>query len=166
MADKATDPRELFVQMLGEILTVERALADEILPQMSEQAQNQELADGFAHHAEETREQVRNVEEAFSKLGAEPQAETNRLLDGLVEQHEKAVGKVDSEQLEDLVHAAAAAKTEHIEMAAYNGLITMAQAMGEGEVVELLQANLRQEQETLQEVEQVSERLVGQLVAG
>ena len=166
MAEKATDSRELFLQMLGEVLTIERRLAEEVLPQLQEEASDPELAEGFGHHAEETRGQVRNVEEVFSRLGADPQAETSRTFDGLVEQHQKVLGKVDAEELEDLVHATAAAKTEHLEIAAYSGLITMAQAMGETEVVELLQANLEQEQETLQEVEQACQKLAGQLVAG
>ena len=43
----------------------------------------------------------------------------------------------------------AGARTEHYEIAAYEGLMTMAEAMGEGEVVDLLSENLEQEKTAL-----------------
>jgi ferritin-like metal-binding protein YciE len=53
----------------------------------------------------------------------------------------------------------AAARTEHYEIAAYEGLITMARAMGERDVVQLLDKNLKQEKETLKKVNSISKRL-------
>ncbi len=53
----------------------------------------------------------------------------------------------------------AAARTENYEIAAYEGLRRMAKAMGEDEAVELLDENLKQEKETLQEVEKIATRL-------
>ena len=45
------------------------------------------------------------------------------------------------------------------EIAVYEELITFAQAMGRDDVVALLQANLEQEQHTLEEVRRAAERI-------
>jgi ferritin-like metal-binding protein YciE len=72
------------------------------------------------------------------------------------------LGKVD-EGLADIVLAGGAAHTEHHEIAMYEGLITVANAVGAEDVVPLLQENLEQEQRTLQEVERVTNTLSQQL---
>jgi ferritin-like metal-binding protein YciE len=57
-----------------------------------------------------------------------------------------------------------AAETEHHEIAVYEGLITHARAMGQDEVVRLLQENLEQEQHTLEEVKQHTEQVARESV--
>ena len=47
-----------------------------------------------------------------------------------------------STQLPDVFDAGAAAKTEYLEIAAYESLITTAEALGETEIVSLLEENL------------------------
>ena len=84
---------------------------------------------------------------------------------GIATEGEKLMGKVDDE-LMDAVLLGAAAKTEHVEIAMYEGLITKAAAMGADEVVALLQENLEQEQHTLEEVKQASQELSRELAAG
>ena len=71
------------------------------------------------------------------------------------------IGMVD-EQLVDAVIVGAATKNEHVEIAMYEGLITKAEAMGEQDIVALLQENLEQEQHTLEEVTRVSQQLAQQ----
>jgi ferritin-like metal-binding protein YciE len=69
------------------------------------------------------------------------------------------------EELIDTVLLAAAAKTEHVEIAMCGGLITKAEAMGADDVVALLEENLEQEQHTLEEVRQAAHRLSTELAA-
>ena len=59
----------------------------------------------------------------------------------------------------DLVDLGAAARTENYEIAAYEGLRRMAKALGEDEAVDLLDANLKDEKETLREVEKIATRI-------
>ena len=56
-----------------------------------------------------------------------------------------------------------AAKTEHVEIAMYEALITKAQAMGADDVTALLEENLEQEKHTLEEVRLASQKLAGEL---
>ena len=79
-------------------------------------------------------------------------------FEGLTKEHDEMIDEV-SEDLIDMVDAGAAARTEHYEIAAYNGLIAMARALGESEAVGLLEANLKDEREALHEVESVAKKL-------
>ena len=62
----------------------------------------------------------------------------------------------------DLFLTGAGARAEHYEIAAYEGLITMADAMGEDEVVRLLTENLEEEQAALKTVKTIGKRLAKQ----
>ena len=53
----------------------------------------------------------------------------------------------------------AAARVEHYEIAAYNGLVEMAKGLGETACAELLQQNLAQEEHALETVESVGARM-------
>ena len=66
------------------------------------------------------------------------------------------------EVLQGLI-VAGACKTEHLEIAAYTGLVEKAQAMGQTQAAELLQQNLREEQQMLQKVEQIASELTRQM---
>ena len=53
----------------------------------------------------------------------------------------------------------AGARTEHYEIAAYEGLVTMAEAMGEDKVANLLSENLEQEKNALTKMQTIGKRL-------
>ena len=53
----------------------------------------------------------------------------------------------------------AGARTEHYEIAAYEGLVTMANAMGGDDVARLLNENLAQEQNALRKIQTIGKRL-------
>jgi ferritin-like metal-binding protein YciE len=59
----------------------------------------------------------------------------------------------------------AAARTEHYEIAAYTGLITMAKALGETDAAKLLGENLKDEKAALEMVTTISEKLAGKIPA-
>jgi len=59
-----SDPRELFLHELGDVLYAENVLV-KALPKLAEEASDEELQLGFEEHLEETREHVKNIEQAF-----------------------------------------------------------------------------------------------------
>jgi ferritin-like metal-binding protein YciE len=153
-----TNPRELFLHELGDILYVERTLADEALPKLIDEVEDQEFRQGLEKHLDQTRQHITNVEKVFKKLGETPQAEECIGFEGLKSEHDK-LSEEASQRLIDLVGLGAAARTEHYEIAAYEGLIKMARSLGESDVVAPLEQNLKQEKETLREVEKLTTRL-------
>jgi ferritin-like metal-binding protein YciE len=157
MAD-ITTPRELFLHELGDILYVEEQLVGEVLPKLINEVQMDEFRTSLERHLEETKQHVTNLEQVFDTLGERPEPEKCVGFEGLKKEHDELTGKV-SDRLIDAVDAGAAARTEHYEIAAYTGLIEKARAMGESEIVSLLDENLKQEKEALRHVESVEKTL-------
>jgi len=69
-----TTPRELFLHELGDILYVERKLAEEVLPKLISELQDEEFTTALENHLEQTRVHVSNVEQVFEQLGASAKA--------------------------------------------------------------------------------------------
>ena len=161
MPSKVTDPHDLLIHKLGVMLNTEKAI-ERMLPKLAREANREELAQGFERHLEQTRQHVKNVEEALSMLGAPAQGVPAPAIEGLEAQHlafaAEAADDVRPEVL-DLVAAASAAATEHHEIAAYEALVTMAQSLGQTDLAGVLERNLREDREMLQGAEQILERL-------
>jgi ferritin-like metal-binding protein YciE len=158
-----TSPKELFLHELGDILYVERELAEQVLPKLIDEVTDDEFRSGLENHLEQTREHVTNVEQVFEIFGEEPHAEECIGFEGLKNEHDELIEKASS-SLVDHIDLGAAARTENYEIAAYEGLRRMAKAFGEDEAVTLLDANLKQEKEALREVEKIATRLSNESV--
>jgi ferritin-like metal-binding protein YciE len=157
-----TTPRELFLHELGDILYVEQKLTDEVLPKLIQEVQDPEFRKGLERHLEQTRGHVTNLEQIFDSMGEQSETEKCLGFEGLKAEHDEMTSEI-SESLIDIVDTSAAARTEHYEIAAYNGLIEMARALGESEAVGLLEENLKEEREALHEVESVAKKLRDEL---
>ncbi len=153
------DPRELFLHELGDVLYAERTLV-KTLPTLEDEASDEELADGFRSHLEETKQHVSNVERAFEALGEKPKAEKCPGIEGIKKEHDQFVEtESPSPEILDSFLTGAGARTEHYEIAAYEGLIANAHAMGESEVERLLSENLEQEKAALTKIQTIGKRL-------
>lgn len=165
MAKTIESPRDLFEHNLKSMLWVERTLVDEILPQLVDMVYSSDLKRDVEHHLEETRGHVENLEQVFDLIGSKPTAEPSEVLKGLEKEHQQGMKKLgDDEALGDLFHAGVIAKNEHVEIAAYTGLVEMAERMGEDEAANLLRENLEQEQSALKKAEQGAQKLLREKV--
>jgi ferritin-like metal-binding protein YciE len=158
-------PLDLFVTELQSMLYVEQKLAEQVLPELSKEITHGDFKEDVQHHIEETRRHVANLERALELLGKEPKPDKSHAIDGLVAQHDKVVKNIDSNQLRDVFDAGAAAKTEHLEIAAYEGMITTAESLGENEIVSLLEENLDDEKSALKKVAKASEEITKETAA-
>jgi ferritin-like metal-binding protein YciE len=66
--------------------------------------------------------------------------------------------------LNDLAHAQAAAATEHLELAAYESLASLAEALGEESVAIRLREVMEQEEFALEQVESATAKLLAEKV--
>ena len=152
MFDKLNNQREAFGHKLGSALTMEKDVLD-TLGDLEKEAQGDQLKQQFRHHAEETRQQIDNIEQAFGALGEKPD-DSPCLVTKALDKQAKADIKMADDSVVDAVILSGAAETEHHEIAVYESLITQAEELGQPEVVRLLQQNLEMEQHTLDEVKQ------------
>ena len=154
-----SDPRELFLHELGDVLYAEQTLV-KALPKLQKEASDEELASGFADHLEETKQHVENLKLAFEELGEPAKAEKCPGIEGIKKEHDEFVANESpTPEVLDAFLTGAGARTEHYEIAAYEGLITMADAMGETKVAELLTENLEQEKNALTTMQKIGKRL-------
>jgi ferritin-like metal-binding protein YciE len=159
------DPRELFLHELGDILYAERTLV-KALPKMAQEATDSNLATAFEKHLGETEQHVTNIEKAFEMVGETAKAEKCPGIEGIKKEHDEFVRNEEpSTDVLDMFLTGAAARTEHYEIAAYTGLITMAKALGETDAAKLLGDNLKDEKAALEMVTTISEKLASKIPA-
>jgi ferritin-like metal-binding protein YciE len=163
MAGSLTNPRDLFLQLLGEALWIERMLVFEILPQVHREADSERLAEPLELHLEQTRAHVARVEAMFATVGAEVSSAISHSLEGLRRAHDELVPKVVEPRLKDLAIADAAARIEHLEIALYTSLIRIAEQLDIDP--KPLERNVADERDALKQVERAAAELRAKLPA-
>jgi ferritin-like metal-binding protein YciE len=166
MAEPARSARDLFHARLRQMLYVESKLADEVLPRLCREAHSTDLRYAFERHLAETEGHVDAVRELLSEFGARAEPEKSPALLGLVTEHERMLERVveGDTVTSDLVHAMAAASTEHLEMAVYHLLSTIADALGEESAAIRLREILEQEELALELVDRAATKLLAEEV--
>ena len=129
-----TELRELFLHELCDILYAERVLV-KTLPKLEKEASDSELAGAFKSHQAETEQHVSNIEQAFEVLDEKAKAEKCPAIDGIKQEHDDFVkDESPSPEILNSFLTGAGSRAEHYEIAAYEGLITTAEALGEEKV--------------------------------
>jgi len=154
---KISNPRDLLVQLLGEVLHVERRLAGEVLRSLSDAVRDEELGTLLRTHLDETREHVERVETAFRKLEVAPSAHLVRSFESAVAQHDELAPTIVDPRLADLFHAQAALQTEQWEIAAYSTVLDLAAHLGVD--VSLLEDSLADEANAREKLQDALGRL-------
>ena len=150
-----SNPRDLLVQLLGELLYVERRLADAVLRDLEQAVQDDDLTAMLAQHREQTREHAVRIETAFRRLSVAPTSNLSRSFESAVAQHDQFAQAIEAPRLADLFHAQAALQTEHWEMAAYRTLLPLV----DDEVAELLRPSFEEEGDAARQLVQAIDRL-------
>src|SRR5829696_5753725 len=162
-----TNMQELFLHELAEIYDAEHTIVFG-LQAMDQGASDENLRSAIQNHLAQTKGHIQNLEQVFNELGQEPYRETNEIAQGAAKELQKGLGEAhQSPELVDCVIISAAIKVEHFEIASYRGLITGAEQMGhQEEVVNLLQQNLQEEEQTALIAEQRASGLIQKAMRG
>jgi ferritin-like metal-binding protein YciE len=138
---------DLFMHTLEDIYYAEHQI-EKALPEMIGKATEAELKRGFEKHLEETRGQIKRLEDVFQKLGQEPKGTDCPAIDGIIEESNEIAGEIEDKRVIDAALIAAAQAVEHYEITRYGTLVAWAQELGHRGVVSLLQRNLKEEAAT------------------
>ncbi len=152
-----TEPRELLVHELQVVLGAEQAIA-RFLEEVQGDLQDEVFRERVERHVGETRGQSDNLEQALARLGGEAKAQDAPVVEGLRREYQETAAKV-GDDLKDAVATTVLTKVESLGATAHRGLIVTAKALGESEVVTLLESNLEQEEGMLDQVELYAKRL-------
>jgi len=100
---------------------------------------------------------VRNLEQIFNLLGVPAQRVMCDGAKGILSEGQKMIRETQGmPEICDVMILGGADKAEHYEISSYRGLIAGAKLMGQSQVVNLLQQNLAQEEQTSQLIEQTA----------
>ncbi|HEX8925363.1 MAG TPA: DUF892 family protein [Terriglobales bacterium] len=149
---------ELFLHELSDMLDAERKILD-ALSEQSEESSRNDLKTQLDKHREQTEGQIQRLEQCFEELGEEAEETECTGIRGIIEEHDNFKQQEPAEDLIDFFNVGACAKVEHYEIASYETLIRMADLMEHKKVSRLLNQNLKEEQQMLKKVEQLSTKI-------
>ncbi len=162
--DSAADEglRDLFITELKSVYYVEKKIVDSLGKQVNA-ATSDEVREAFAHHQEETRIQITRLEDIFRILSIAAGQHTNKAVDGLIDDAQFVIGDTEAGSLtRDAALIIAAQKIEHLEIASYGSLLTLAHVLGFDQSAELLAQTLEEEKATDKKLTQLAESFVNQ----
>ena len=142
---------ELFEDTQKDVYFAENEILKALL-KVAKKATSPDLQEAFAEHAEETKGQVKRLDEIFKLLGKKAEGKECHALKGLVKEAEELMEEAKSGPVLDAGLIACAQAVEHYEMARYGALSAWAEQLEMEEAGELLE-------ETLDEEKAADERL-------
>jgi len=154
----------LLIEELKDLFHAENQLLD-ALPEMAKAANNPDLKAGFTDHLEETYGHVTRLADALKILGLPAKGKTCHAMIGLIEEGTEAIKTKGPAEIRDAALIGAAQRVEHYEIAGYGTARAFAQALGEEDVVNLLQQTLEEESAANEKLTVISETVTADALA-
>jgi ferritin-like metal-binding protein YciE len=152
----ANNLTELFTDGLQHAYYAEQQLVD-ATEELANSTSESEIEEAFSEHNTETQTHVDRIEEVFDVIGESPETETDNAVDGLIKNHEEFVSQDPDQHVLDRYNLTAGQMSEHYEIAMYGNLIPLADQLGHDEVADLLEQNLREEQDARDELSELGQ---------
>ncbi len=151
--------QELFITELQDLYDAENRLV-KALPDIADKASNSELQNAIREHLEQTRRQVRRLEEVFDGLGVKAKGQKCKGMVGILDEGDDMAGKNGDPAAIDAGIIAAAQRVEHYEIAGYGTVCSYAETLGHTRAHQLLSQTLQEEKETDQKLTMLAEQIV------
>lgn len=135
---------DFFVRELQDIYSAEIQIL-KALPQMAQAAHSEKLRQAFQSHEEETKEQVKRLEEISRLLKINLQGVVCKAMQGLIQEGQEVLKMPFEADTRDAALISIAQRIEHYEIAVYGCLKTYAQHLEQAEVEDLLEETLSEE---------------------
>ena len=135
---------ELFEDTLKDVYFAENEIL-KALPKMAKKATSKDLQKAFTDHAEETKGQVKRLEQVFKLLGKKAEGKECHALKGLVKETEELMEEAKSGPVLDAGLIACAQAVEHYEMARYGAFSAWAELLDMEDAGKLLDETLDEE---------------------
>ena len=155
----------LLQEELKDIYDFEKRLVRAI-PKMAKAASSEELRSALTEHLDVTRGQVRRIEQVFELLEVPARAKPCLGMKGIIEEGEETIQQNGSDAPMDAAIIGAAQRVEHYEMAAYASARTMAEHLGNHEVVGLLQQTWEEENEADEKLTELANQILSSAGTG
>jgi ferritin-like metal-binding protein YciE len=157
----AKDLNALLLHTLKDVYFAENAIA-KALPKMAQAAQNDKLIKAFETHLEQTKGQIKRLEQVFALLKQTPEAVECKAIKGILEEGDEVASEFKGEPSLDAGLIAAAQAVEHYEIARYGAMHAWADQLGLDEVTELFEGTLQEEEDTDELLTELAESTVNE----
>ena len=138
---------DLFVDTLKDLYDAEHQIV-KALPKMIDQAQSNELKQGFKDHLEMTRRQIDRLDQIFKEMKMPAEGKRCKGMEGLIKEGDEVMQMSMDAAVKDAALIAAAQKIEHYEISGYGTARTYAQALGHQDMARLLDQTADEEGKT------------------
>jgi ferritin-like metal-binding protein YciE len=150
---------DLLTDELKDLYSAENQIL-KALPKMAKSAQSEELRMAFEEHLEQTKEQVRRIEQICEDINVSPRGKKCVGMEGLIEEGKEVMQEeLDADSM-DAGLIGAAQKVEHYEMAAYGTARAHARQLGFNRAVSLLEKTLEEEKTTDEKLTKLAENQI------
>jgi ferritin-like metal-binding protein YciE len=152
--------RELLTEELKDAYSAEKQ-ALRCMQRAVRKASAEALREGIQMHIEQTQMQIERVEQAMEKMNVRPGRKVCEAMRGLVEEAQHEIEEHDEKgPILDLIIVAGMQRIEHYEIAAYGTDVSLAEALGEKQVAELLSRTLEEEKQTDLKLTEVTQKAI------
>ncbi|GJD53426.1 Protein YciF [Methylobacterium crusticola] len=156
--------KALFVHQLKDTYFAENAIL-KALPKMAEAARSDDLRGALGVHLQETREQVKRLDQVFRIVGEKPEGVTCKAIQGIIAEGEEVMQDFAGSDALDAGLIAAAQAVEHYEITRYGTLLAWARQLGLGEAESLIKETLVEEENTDEILSELAEGAVNPAAA-
>lgn len=155
---------DVLTHELQDVYNAEQQIT-QALPKMVKAAHSPKLKEAFETHLQETKEQVRRLENVSEKAGIPIKGVKCKGMEGLLKEGEELL-KEDPSPVLDAALITAAQRVEHYEIAAYGSILTFARQLGEEEVLTILKESFEEEKHADILLTSIAEQSVNQQAEG
>ena len=150
---------DLLIKELQDLYDAENRIV-EALPKMAEKASSPELRSGLNQHLEQTRGQIRRLDQIFDQLRDVDREDGKcKGIEGIIKEGEELLKKDAEPEVRDAGIIGSAQKVEHYEIASYGTVRTYAELLGRQDWARLLDQTADEEKETDQKLNQLASRI-------
>ena len=150
---------ELLTDELKDLYSAENQLV-KALPKLAKATDSEDLRKAFEHHLEQTRNQVRRIEQVCNELSVKPGGKKCVAMEGLIEEGKEILSADAEPDILDAALIGAAQKVEHYEISAYGTARAHARQLGFMRAADLLGETLHEEEQADEKLTMIAENRV------
>ena len=155
---------DLFHDTLKDIYYAEKKIL-KALPKMARAAESQDLKTAFEKHRDQTEGHMERLQQVFEAMGKRAQGKTCEAIEGIISESEEIMEEFKGTPALDAGLISSAQAVEHYEITRYGTLKRWAETLGMKDAVKLLDATLKEEAQTDEDLTQLADNSANQQAA-
>lgn len=149
--------RDLMVDKLNDIYNAEKK-TELVLPKIVDACKSEELKSAFKEHIEQSKDQVKRLEQVFETLKIKPQSKDNPVVNALINKCNEVLSSQGNPDVKDAALIAVEQAIEHYEIAAYGTVRSFALTLGMEDVASIFEETLKEESYTDEKLSKIADQ--------